>query len=197
MSGLELLQKIKQLVENGATIVGPKPIAVPGLSNYPLSQYMLNNLAAEIWGDLDGVSRTRRSVGKGQVFWGMPLADVMKSVKISPDMAVNKPLDGELSWIHRKDGETDIYFLVNHSDQPQEYTVRFRVSGKEPELWHLDNGNMEAVSYEIKGDKTLLTIRLEERESVFVLFNKCINHFRHIRFTAFTNQQGIEFSHDI
>jgi hypothetical protein len=172
---LPVLQKIKQLVESGVTIVGPKPTTVPGLSNYPSSQYMLNNLAAEIWGDLDGVSRTRRSVGKGQVFWGVPLADVMKSVKISPDIAVNKPLDGELSWTHRKDGEADIYFLVNRSDQPQEYTVRFRVSGKEPELWHPDDGSIEAASYEIKGDKTVLTIHLEERESVFVVFNKKTN----------------------
>ena len=169
---LPVLKKIKELVEKGVSIVGPKPTSVPGLSNYPSSQQMLNNLASEIWGDLDGVSRTRRTVGKGQVFWGMPLANVMTSIKISPDIAVNKPLDGELSWIHRKDGETDIYFLVNRSDQPQDYTIRFRVSGKEPELWHPDNGHMEPVSYEIKDDKTELSIRLEERESVFVLFNK-------------------------
>lgn len=169
---LPVLQKIKELVEKGVTIVGPKPTAVPGLSNYPSSQQMLNNLAAEIWGDLDGVSRTRRNFGKGQVFWGMPLANVMASIKISPDIAFNKPLDGELSWIHRKDGETDIYFLVNRSDQPQEYTVRFRVSGKEPELWYSANGNMEPASYKMQGDKTVLSIHLDERESVFVLFNK-------------------------
>jgi len=169
---LPVLQKLKELLEKGVTIVGPKPTTVPGLINYPSSQEILNNLAAEIWGDLDGVSRTRRSVGKGQVFWGMPLANVMASLKIGPDLAVNKPLDGELSWIHRKDGETDIYFLVNRSERPQDYTIRFRVSGKEPELWHSDNAIMEPASYEIKGDKTTLSIHLEERESVFVLFNK-------------------------
>lgn len=167
-----VLQKLKELVEKGVTIVGPKPTMVPGLSDYPSSQQLLKNLAAEIWGDLDGVSRTHRTVGKGQVFWGIPLDNVMASLKINPDIAVNKPLDGELSWIHRKDGETDIYFLVNRSDQPQEYTIRFRVSGKEPELWHSDNGNIEPASYKIEDDKTILSIRLEERESVFVLFNK-------------------------
>jgi hypothetical protein len=31
---------------------------------------------------------------------------------------------------------------------------------------------MEPASYRIEGDKTVLTLRLEERESVFVLFNK-------------------------
>jgi hypothetical protein len=168
---LPVLQKIKELVDNGVTIVGPKPVAAPGLSNYT-SQHRLNNLAKEIWGDLDGISRTRRTVGKGQVFWGMPLTNVMASLKIAPDLAFSKPLDGDLSWIHRKDGETDIYFLVNRSDQPLEYTIRCRVSGKEPELWHSDNGTIESASYKIVGDKTTLSLRLEERESVFVVFNK-------------------------
>lgn len=169
---LPVLQKIKELVDEGVTIVGPKPVTIPGLNNYQGSQQLLNNLATEIWGDLDGVSRTRRSVGKGQVFWGIPLSNVMTSLHIAPDLAFNKPLDGELSWIHRKDGETDIYFLVNRSDQPQKYTLRFRVSGKEPELWHPDTGTTEAASYEIQGDKTLMSLYMEGRESVFVVFNK-------------------------
>ena len=168
---LPVLQKIKELVNSGVTVVGPKPITVPGLSNYPVSQQILNDLAEEIWGDLDGMSRTRRSVGKGQVIWGMRLNKVITSLNIAPDLVYSKPLDGELSWIHRKDGETDIYFLVNRSDKRQDYTIRFRVSGKDPELWHADNGKMEEASYKIEGDKTVLSLSLEEHESVFVLFN--------------------------
>jgi hypothetical protein len=169
---LPVLRKIKELVSKGVTVVGPKPISVPGLSNYPASENELNNLATEIWADLDGVSRTRRSFGKGKVIWGMPLDKVMSSLKIDPDISYSKPLDSGLSWIHRKDGETDIYFLVNRSDSPQDYTVRFRVSGREPELWHSDNGSTELVSYNMQGDKTVVTLHLEERESVSVLFNK-------------------------
>jgi hypothetical protein len=172
---LPVLKKIKELVNKGVTIVGPKPFATPGLTNYPASEQELNNLATEIWGDLDGVSRTRRSFGKGKVIWGMPLDKVMSSLKINPDITYSKPLDGGLSWIHRKDGETDIYFLVNRSDSPQDYTIRFRVSGKEPELWHPDNGSTEPASYTIKDDKTIIILHLEERESVFVLFNKKTN----------------------
>ncbi len=172
---LNLLRKIKELLNNGVTIVGPKPIATPGLNNYPASEKELNSLAAELWGDIDGVSRTRRTNGKGQVIWGMPLANVMASLKIAPDIIFSKPIDGDLSWIHRKDGETDIYFLVNRSDSPQDYKIRFRVSGKEPELWHSDNGSTQPVSYTIKDDKTVVTVHLEERESVFVLFNKKTN----------------------
>jgi hypothetical protein len=169
---LPVLRKIKELVSKGVTIVGPKPIATPGLSNYPSSEQELNDLAAAIWGDLDGISRTRRSFGKGKVFWGMPLDKIMSSLRIDPDLSSSKPLDGALSWIHRKDGETDIYFVVNRSDQPQDYMIRCRVSGKEPELWHSDNGNTAAVSYTASAGKTMIPLQLEERESVFIVFDK-------------------------
>jgi len=55
-----------------------------------------------VWGDLDGISVHGRSFGKEKVFWGMPLDKVMSSLKIDPDLATSKPLDGGLSWIHRK-----------------------------------------------------------------------------------------------
>jgi hypothetical protein len=42
---LPVLQKIKELVNSGITVVGPKPLTVPGLSNYPASQQLLNDLA--------------------------------------------------------------------------------------------------------------------------------------------------------
>ncbi|MES2773760.1 MAG: glycosyl hydrolase [Bacteroidota bacterium] len=169
---LPLLRKLKELVNNGATIAGPRPMAVPGLSDEPGSQQLFNNLVTELWGDLDGSSRTRRNVGKGQVTWGMPLTNIMTSLKLAPDLQSNKPLDGELSWIHRQDGEHDIYFLVNRSDQPQDYTVRFRVSGKEPELWHSDNGSTEPAPYTMLNGKTTMSLRMDERESVFVVFSK-------------------------
>jgi len=169
---LPVLRKIKELVNKGLTVVGPKPISTPGLVNYPFAETELNDIAAAVWGDLDGISRTKRSYGKGKVFWGMPLDKVMPSLKIDPDLSSSKPLDGGLSWIHRKDGETDIYFVVNRSDQPQDYMTRCRVAGKEPELWHSDNGKTTPVSYTIKDGKTMIPLHLEERESVFIVFGK-------------------------
>lgn len=169
---LPVLHKVKELAAGGATIVGPKPVSAPGLTNYPASDEELNSLADEVWGDLDGVSRTRRSYGKGQVVWGMPLNYVMNSLNINPDVEWSKPLDGDLSWIHRKDGDKDIYFVVNGSDSPQDMNVRFRTAGKEPELWHPDNGSTEPSAYQTQDNRTLVPMHLEAREAVFVVFDR-------------------------
>jgi hypothetical protein len=66
---LPVLRKIRELVKDGATVLGPKPLRSPSLAGYP-SDREVQALAAELWGDLDGVSRTRRSYGKGQWFGG-------------------------------------------------------------------------------------------------------------------------------
>jgi len=50
--------------------------------------------------------------------------------------------------------------------------IRLRASGKEPELWHSDNGSAEPASYTIKADKTVVPLHLEERESVFIILDK-------------------------
>jgi len=169
---LPVLRKIKELAAGGVTIVGPRPVSAPGLTGFPGSDQELNLLASEVWGDLDGISRTRRSYGKGQVIWGMPLSYVMQLLSIPPDLEWSKPLDGKLSWIHRKDGGREIYFLVNGSDSPQDIDVRFRISGKEPELWHPDNGTTEPASYQVQGSRTLLPLHFEAREAIFVVFDR-------------------------
>jgi len=169
---LPVLRKVKELVAAGVTVVGPKPEKAPGLTNEPTADLEIHELAAELWGDLDGVSRVRRSYGKGQVYWGMPLKAVLTALKIVPDIEFSKPLDADFSWIHRTVGDTDIYFIANRTDNPVDINVRFRVSGKEPELWHSDNGLTEPAAFSIKNDLTTVPLHLNERETVFVIFNK-------------------------
>ena len=169
---LPVLLKIKELVKSGVTVVGPKPVKAPGLTNFPGSDLEIHELAAEIWGDLDGVSRTKRSYGKGKIFWGMPLKNVMSALGIVPDVEYSKPLDSDLSWIHRRDGDTDIYFFVNRSDMPQNIDIRLRITGKEAELWHSDNGLSEPAAFSIQNNTTTVPLHLNERETVFVVFSK-------------------------
>ena len=46
-----LLRKVKELVEAGATVIGPPPLKSPSLSGYPHCDAEVKQLAAEIWGD--------------------------------------------------------------------------------------------------------------------------------------------------
>ena len=188
----ELLRKIRDLVAGGVTLIGPKPTLSPSLQGgYPQADAEVQALANEIWGDLDGVQRNRHFVGKGLVTWGLtpgqvvaqpdpqlinpltgalPPETVQASLNLAKDAEFAGPLDASIVWIHRRTSDADIYFVANRRDRAQEIGARFRVAGKEAELWHPDTGDIEPASYTIENGRTTVPLRLEPRESVFVVF---------------------------
>jgi hypothetical protein len=168
----EVLRKIRDLVAGGVTVVGQPPAWSPSLSGYPNCDAEVRALVAEVWGDLDGVSRTIRYYGKGRVVWGRSLETVFAMLKTAKDFDDAHGLDSEVSWLHRKDGDTDIYFVANLTEQAQEFEARFRVAGKEAELWHPDTGETGPADYRIVEDRTTVPLRLAGRESVFVVFRQ-------------------------
>jgi hypothetical protein len=168
----ELLRKIRELVFGGAILIGPKPTHSPSLADYPAADADVRALAADLWGDLDGVSRTIRYVGKGRVFWGWSPAEVLAAASIPRDFDYARGLDAELAWLHRRTKDADIYYVANTTDRARDVDARFRVAGREAELFHPDTGLVEPASYTITGDRTVVPLRLAERESVFVVFRR-------------------------
>ena len=77
-----------------------------------------------------------------------------------------------VSWLHRRAGDADIYFVANRTDRAQDINARFRVSGKEAELWHADTGEIEPAEFSIADGRTTVPLHLAERESVFVVFRR-------------------------
>ena len=169
---LPVLQKIRQFLEAGATIVGPKPLASPSLMGYPSADEEIQELATEIWGDLDGNSRTIRYVGKGKVFWGRSLSEVLSRIQVPKDLNYSEPLNGQISWNHRKGEAFDSYFIVNGSDEPQMLDLRFRVSGRYPELWLPDQGTTAALAYTVEEGTIRIQLPMQQRETAFIVFTK-------------------------
>jgi len=167
-----VLRKIRELVNGGATVLGPRPVKSPSLIGYPDSDSEVQALANELWGDLDGISRMKHIYGKGMVVCGLPISEVLASLSVPKDVEYSKPLDANLSWLHRRAGDTDIYYIANLTDHPQKIDVRFRVSGKEAELWHPDTGEIEPPEYSIADGRTTVPLHLTERQSVFVVFRR-------------------------
>ncbi|MBN2314668.1 MAG: hypothetical protein JXM79_12125 [Sedimentisphaerales bacterium] len=167
-----VLRKICKLVKDGATVVGPRPNKSPSLTEYPEANNEIRARAQDLWGDLDGISRTKRAFGKGRVVWGLPLEDVLDSLDVPKDVEYSRPLDAEIAWIHRRTDNADIYFIANLTDRPHAIDVRFRISDKEAELWHPDTGEIEPAQYSITSDRTTVSLDLDQRESVFVVFRK-------------------------
>jgi hypothetical protein len=162
-----LLAKIKQLAEDGATVLGTRPSKSPSLTDYPMCDEQVKKLADELWGDCDGKTVKEHAVGKGKVLCGLSPEDSLRKADVPPDFTGA----GNLRWIHRRAAGSDVYFVANGSPQPAEALCSFRVGGKRPELWQPETGRIDAAPvYEQAKGCTWLPIRLDPSGSVFVVF---------------------------
>jgi hypothetical protein len=166
----ELLRKIRELVAAGATVVGPRPTRSPSLQNLPAADAEVQVLVADLWADLDGVSRTIHRYGNGRVVWGLPLAAVLDSIGVRKDVDAVGAADAQVTWHHRRSDDAEIYYVANLTDETLVLEPKFRVVGKQAELWHPDTGQIEPTSYRMDGEQTEVPLRLAERELVFVVF---------------------------
>ena len=162
-----VLAKIDQLAAAGGTVAGPRPQGAPGLEGYPSSDKRVQDLAASMWGNLDGKTTTSRAHGKGRVVWGKPLRAILAEMKIGPDFTAPPTLD----FIHRRDGSADIYFVRNTTNRPVSAAPTFRVSGRMPELWDPVTGSVRpAQSWASKTSGIEVPLDLAANGSVFVVF---------------------------
>ena len=168
-----LAQKIAQLVQAGATVLGPRPTASPSLSDYPACDDTVTRLAAEVWGDCDGHTITEHAFGQGKVIWGRPVASVLADLSTAPDFTATS----KLNWIHRQAGDMSIYFVANDQAVAVEAQCTFRVKDPganiQPELWNPETGETSPLAvYQASATGISLPLRLEESGSVFVVFRR-------------------------
>lgn len=160
---LATLRRVAALAEAGATIVGAAPGGSPSLDE-DTPDYRA--LVARLW---SGQAVT--ALGKGRVIAGRDIAAALTRAGVAPDFTYTAEQgDAELMFVHRKLDDGDAYFVDNRRNRAERITARFRVAGREPELWHADTGRSEPVSYRIEKGETLVPLDLGAEESVFVVF---------------------------
>lgn len=168
-----VLRRIQELTAEGATVVGPRPERSPGLQGYPGADAEVRRLAAGLWGPCDGNKVTEHAYGKGRIVWGKPLTEVLTAMGVPPDFeyAADRE-DARLSWIHRRVGAAEVYFVSNQTERYEPVRCTFRVAGKQPELWHPDTGAIEPAPLFSPGGRTTVTLLLKPYGSVFVVFRR-------------------------
>ncbi|MCU0916050.1 MAG: hypothetical protein MUC88_16030 [Planctomycetes bacterium] len=167
-----VLQKIEQLVQAGATIVGPRPTRSNGLTNYPRRDSEIGTATQRLWGPCDGTTCKENAFGKGKIVWGTNLREILQARGIGPDFGfVCDDKECELDYIHRRTADADIYFVMNKREKWQQVTCSFRVSDRTPQLWLPDTGEITAcASYERTNRATRLPLELAPFGSMFVVF---------------------------
>ena len=149
-------EKIKVLVEGGAKVVAQQQIkGTPGLEGYPESNQKVQEIADWLWNQ-DNVYK--------EANWEY----IFENGNVTPDF------HGEgLHYIHRRIENIDIYFVANPDSINVEMECAFRVTGKIPELWNPETGEIrELHEYSIKDAGCSIPLKFGPSESWFVVFRK-------------------------
>ena len=193
------LHKLEELIEAGATVIGPKPSRTIGLSYTPKEEADAKKLIETLWAGApdNEVAKSpagnpqpgQRRVGKGRVIWNRSLDEVMQSDGLLPDLEIREskqtqslpietfggiPSPGTFDWIHRTIDAADFYFLANLRNAPAAGDFTFRVGGKQPEFWDPITGEIRDLpQYTSNADgRTSLTLEFAPRQCYFVVFRK-------------------------
>ena len=153
---LPLARKVRELVNNGARIIGDKRFThAPGLTDFPECDTELKKIAAELW---DG----------NHVICGKTLGEVFVQDELQPDF------EGEaLHYIHRRIDATDIYFVSHQENRPATVTCTFRVAGKRPELWDPETGAIRVLpEFSERDSRIRVPLQFEPMQSWFVVFRE-------------------------
>jgi hypothetical protein len=182
----QLLQKIYNMINSGATIVGVPPKRAPGLNNYPQSDQEIKNLVKKIWKtDVVPIIETKITVGKGKMIWGGDInfkadtvlypkyettANILKSMELPVDFNSNS---GDLRYTHRTSKDFDIYFVANRTDKKITDECTFRSVIGKPQLWDAVSGEIRALAqFKQENGTTIIPMSLDSYESFFVVFSK-------------------------
>jgi hypothetical protein len=156
---LPLAQKIRDLASAGARIIGgPRPRGTPGLTDYPRSEAELEKIAAELW---DG----------GRVVTGKSWSEIFAADRLKPDF------EGEgLRYLHRRVGESEVYFVSHQEDRVREVTCTFRVGLRQPELWNPETGAIRDLpNFTVQDGRITVPLRFEPMQSWFVVFRRAVS----------------------
>lgn len=181
----QTLRKIKTLIQEGATVAGPKPTKSPSLQNYPACDAEIAKLANELWS-----SEASNKSGKGLIF--TKLDDAIKYAGITPAYIIERAtdasaikvayrLDEKSSFLDKiiksANSETHIFYMANMAQKEQQLSVSYRVSGLQPELWQAETGTVvPAAVWHEKDGRTTVNFKLGSEQTVFVVFRNKLQH---------------------
>ncbi len=161
-----VLRKLAALVEAGATVIGTAPEAgSPSFADNPTDHAAL---VSRLW---SGAART--AVGAGQVIASRDLEGALSGLGITPQFHFTGAGEGaKIPFLQRslRDGES--FFIVNQLERTETIEARFRVTGKQPEIWRAETGKAEPVSYRIENGETIIPLTMGPDESFHVVFRK-------------------------
>ena len=112
-----------------------------------------------------------RNQGKGKLFQVMNAHEalaILNQVQ-KPDVAIG-PIEPTISYLHRRNGAADVYFLTNRSPENHVFTAKFRCTSI-PRRWDAETGEVTDIPEYLQADGyTRIPIMLSGFGSAYVVF---------------------------
>lgn len=165
---LEALRQITKLVKDGVPVYGNRPTASGSLNDVALAKEY-QDLVNQLW---DTKPSGTKVVGKGKIYWGMTLAEVLAKQNIKPDAGFksNNTVTDKVYFAHRNLGDRDIYFLNNHSKNVFKDQICLRTTATNAEFWDPTTGQQFKIPVKSFGaEGLLLDILLKPNQSGFIV----------------------------
>jgi hypothetical protein len=155
MMKVKSVELLAELAEQGATIFAPRPVRTPGLRDYTKADKTLQKLVQKYW-------------DSGMILSPEKFDQVL--AEIQPDCE----LPDSTEYCHHNIDGNSFYFVSNQTYTERNIIATFRVSGKIPEIWNPESGEIYPASNwkATPGGRTEVALDLSEAESLFVVFRK-------------------------
>lgn len=140
-----LLTKIVEFQKQGLTVIGEKPFRTPGLLHD-------HDSFVKVLGEL--------------TLSALDLTTLTKDFSFT-----SRSGDAPITYIHRRAGDADIYFIANQRRTPEELVCNFRVTNKQPEIWDPVMGKISASNiYMSSNEVTNVPVSITPFGSLFIVF---------------------------
>ncbi|MGH9445290.1 MAG: glycosyl hydrolase, partial [Terriglobia bacterium] len=185
----ESIEPLAEFVRQGGLLIfmDRLPERAPGLKHQEARTAQLRAALADLWGSNRPALESMRTVGNGKVVLTAGQDGTLAHLKaeIPPDFTIVEAGDqsaaaiqqaaDNVGFLHRRAGETDLYFISNISRFVQNLRVRFNAGHQVPQRWNPETGELEqslAFDYveHAQGKATEVQLHLDPLDSCFIVF---------------------------
>ena len=166
----EVAEKISQIIGKGVIVMGPKPDRSWSLSGFPQCDKDVQRIVKQGWKNIRENSTLNEIFKEIRLIPDVIFADTDLSYKWKEKQQY---LTQSLVWSHRATENSDIYFLSNQEDTCREVLTKFRITGKIPEIWNAETGQVrELPTWSVQQGQTIIPLKFGPAESYFIVFRK-------------------------
>ncbi len=168
----DTLRRLKELVSQGMVlVVNSKPNMSLGLTG---GDEEVKNLTDLVYGKLDGIITKQVQSGKGKLFWGISIREVLEQLSVPPDFLYSaENQDAIIHYTHKTIDNTEFYFVANHRRRKENIVCSIRAGHMQPEIWNSETGEI----FNVAGFKTVngrlqMPMELSPAGSAFIILRK-------------------------